>query len=253
MLHGVVCHIGAAEAGHYVSYIQVKPGDWYCFNDSFVTRCSYEEVKEHSFGSLIEESSGYMLFYSHVNKGETEEISINQPSSLSSLSHYSFWEFMKEVIVACNHHYKLSLSVQNGENEEDGELCDSDGCAEEESLASEQIYQDDQLNEQLSQDESLNEKWEEYQNDKPMNNQLYQNDQCDEPMNDPLSQNSQFKKPLDEQEYQNDQFSKASSQSLNNTHPLQSNTDTVIYPQPSHPTVHFAYSFCILIYIHYNE
>lgn len=53
-LHGIVCHNGAADAGHFVSYIQVKPGEWYCFNDSIVMHCSYEEVMKHSFGEHCE-------------------------------------------------------------------------------------------------------------------------------------------------------------------------------------------------------
>ena len=53
-LHGIVCHNGAADAGHFVSYIQVKPGEWYCFNDSIVMHCSYEEVMKHSFGEHFE-------------------------------------------------------------------------------------------------------------------------------------------------------------------------------------------------------
>ena len=33
-LKGVVVHTGTADFGHYYSYIQVREGEWYEFNDS---------------------------------------------------------------------------------------------------------------------------------------------------------------------------------------------------------------------------
>lgn len=52
-LYGICNHIGTHMGGHYTSYIKVKDGNWYHFNDRSVTKFN---------GNLISKNS-YCLFY----------------------------------------------------------------------------------------------------------------------------------------------------------------------------------------------
>jgi len=60
-LIGVICHYGTNDmGGHFIAYCKNSNNcEWYKYNDQFVTKCSFSEVK----------SSGmpYMLFYSYVD------------------------------------------------------------------------------------------------------------------------------------------------------------------------------------------
>lgn len=51
-LRGVVVHAGSADGGHYVSYIQVKPAEWYLFDDATVKPVTVDDMKNHAFGSM---------------------------------------------------------------------------------------------------------------------------------------------------------------------------------------------------------
>jgi ubiquitin C-terminal hydrolase len=41
-LAGIICHIGNAESGHYISYIKIDENKWVEFNDSIAA--SFSEV-----------------------------------------------------------------------------------------------------------------------------------------------------------------------------------------------------------------
>ena len=52
-LHSVVVHRGEFGSGHYYSYIRpdVTRNIWFRYDDERVTRVSFQQVKEDSFGS----------------------------------------------------------------------------------------------------------------------------------------------------------------------------------------------------------
>ena len=83
-----------------------------------------------------------------MNEKESKEASLYQPTSLSLLSHISFWECMKEIINACNHHNQAASSIQSEDQHESNEYSKTSDCAEEVSIASEQLNLDDSFNEQ---------------------------------------------------------------------------------------------------------
>lgn len=84
-----------------------------------------------------------------MNEKESKEASLYQPTSLSLLSHPLFWECMKEIINACNHHNQAASSIQSEDNHEQSEYSKASDCAEEVSIASEQLNPDDSFNEQF--------------------------------------------------------------------------------------------------------
>lgn len=52
-LHSVMTHSGSAASGHYMVYINTNgKGEWWQFNDTFVTACRSEEVIDNNFGGL---------------------------------------------------------------------------------------------------------------------------------------------------------------------------------------------------------
>ena len=76
-LKGVIIHSGAADWGHYYSYIK-EGEEWVEFNDSNVSVITLEEFKEHAYGSEskqndISSESAYILFYNKVGLEEAEE------------------------------------------------------------------------------------------------------------------------------------------------------------------------------------
>jgi ubiquitin carboxyl-terminal hydrolase 34 len=48
-LSGIICHIGNAESGHYVSYIK-RDEKWLEFNDSLVMGFSEDNIEVECFG-----------------------------------------------------------------------------------------------------------------------------------------------------------------------------------------------------------
>lgn len=63
-LHAVICHNGSAMGGHYFAYIRPTTDEqWFCFNDSRVTRASEEEAMEKNF-----DGSAYLLLYARADK-----------------------------------------------------------------------------------------------------------------------------------------------------------------------------------------
>lgn len=56
-LYGIVEHSGTFNGGHYVAYVKVDSGQWFCISDSHVT-----EVKE----TRVYQAQAYLLFYKSV-------------------------------------------------------------------------------------------------------------------------------------------------------------------------------------------
>ena len=59
-LIGVICHLGSNdEGGHFIAYCKNSENcEWYKYNDQFVTKCYFDEVKRANLP--------YVLFYSYV-------------------------------------------------------------------------------------------------------------------------------------------------------------------------------------------
>ncbi|MDA7464530.1 hypothetical protein N8996_07065, partial [Candidatus Poseidonia alphae] len=53
-LYGVCNHSGGVLGGHYTATVRVKSGDWYLFNDTSVSKISFDGLNN---------TSGYCLFY----------------------------------------------------------------------------------------------------------------------------------------------------------------------------------------------
>ena len=86
-LVGILVHHGAAESGHYYSYIRERPTNpsqgktWVEFNDSDVTEFNSGQIPDQCFGGLGEMAYGatfsktwsaYMLFYQRVSALDAE-------------------------------------------------------------------------------------------------------------------------------------------------------------------------------------
>jgi ubiquitin C-terminal hydrolase len=74
-LIGVVIHSGTADGGHYYSFAH-RGNHWFCLNDTDVTACSREKVRNDGYGRAVQYgfdddihlvSSGYLLFYVRSN------------------------------------------------------------------------------------------------------------------------------------------------------------------------------------------
>ena len=59
-LIGVICHLGSNdEGGHFIAYCKNSENcEWYKYNDQFVTKCYFDEVKRAKLP--------YVLFYSYI-------------------------------------------------------------------------------------------------------------------------------------------------------------------------------------------
>jgi ubiquitin C-terminal hydrolase len=49
-LTGIVCHIGNAEMGHYISYIKNEEGKWHEYNDSLINTFNSTNIEAECFG-----------------------------------------------------------------------------------------------------------------------------------------------------------------------------------------------------------
>ncbi|CAD8079535.1 unnamed protein product [Paramecium primaurelia] len=79
-LYSVMIHSGGALGGHYYAYIKsFENGDWYCFNDSTVSRISWKTILT-MFGDKYPKynmgSSAYFLMYRRAG----EELSTQKPT-----------------------------------------------------------------------------------------------------------------------------------------------------------------------------
>jgi ubiquitin C-terminal hydrolase len=52
-LIGIICHIGNAESGHYISYIKIEENKWLEFNDSIVMTFNQNNIESECFGGII--------------------------------------------------------------------------------------------------------------------------------------------------------------------------------------------------------
>ena len=51
-LSGIVCHIGNAESGHYISYIKQNNDKWVEFNDGLVMSFNSTSIETECFGGV---------------------------------------------------------------------------------------------------------------------------------------------------------------------------------------------------------
>ncbi|OHT10220.1 hypothetical protein TRFO_20511 [Tritrichomonas foetus] len=91
-IHGVVMHHGAADFGHYTSYIKDKETNkWFLYNDSSVSEVNEYEVLLNGSGQQRKNSSGYILFYERIDtineKIETPSISLSLSSRIQQENH----------------------------------------------------------------------------------------------------------------------------------------------------------------------
>ncbi len=69
-LAGIVCHIGNAESGHYLSYIKIEENKWVEFNDSIVTSFSQSNIETECFGGVV---NSYMDEFEWDRSSETSK------------------------------------------------------------------------------------------------------------------------------------------------------------------------------------
>jgi len=102
-LFSIVIHSGSALGGHYYACIK-SPDDqnWYCFNDSSVTKIDINDIKKifgGSFGGLegssgFSTATGYVLLYRKINQtSDTESISFSHDECISLINQ----ELKKEI------------------------------------------------------------------------------------------------------------------------------------------------------------
>ena len=66
-LYGVFIHSGKnSNSGHYYAYLKPKLEQWYCFNDSLISKVTEKEVFDDNFGGSGY-SNAYLLIYVHKN------------------------------------------------------------------------------------------------------------------------------------------------------------------------------------------
>lgn len=83
-LTGIICHIGNAEMGHYISYIKNEEGKWLQFNDSLVNTFSAANIEAECFGGSFtyddeydwekreNSKSAYVLIYKNTSDNKIE-------------------------------------------------------------------------------------------------------------------------------------------------------------------------------------
>ena len=71
-LCGVICHLGkSGMSGHFISIIRHRiKNEWYCYNDSSVTRCEDQE-------NAYKRNSAYILFYEYNDRRDNILFSTN--------------------------------------------------------------------------------------------------------------------------------------------------------------------------------
>ena len=84
-LKSVVIHMGNCENGHYYSFIKIKNGKWYEFNDTHVKQFDINLLNEEAFGGeevlyfngkqnvQKKNRSAYLLFYEKKNQSDCEQ------------------------------------------------------------------------------------------------------------------------------------------------------------------------------------
>eukprot|EP00457_Paulinella_chromatophora_P000063 gb/GEZN01000063.1/.p1 GENE.gb/GEZN01000063.1/~~gb/GEZN01000063.1/.p1 ORF type:complete len:2729 (+),score=457.52 gb/GEZN01000063.1/:65-8188(+) len=92
-LKGIVIHTGSANSGHYYSFIQERlmteegksvPGNWYKFNDTFVSEWDPASIPSECFGGGKGEkgfggtANGYLLFYDRLDLEHPETAKVTQ-------------------------------------------------------------------------------------------------------------------------------------------------------------------------------
>ena len=82
-LLGISTHLGkTGQYGHYISFCLCDDNEYYCLNDSFVTKLQHNETYK------LYEGSPYILFYQRIektNKANINEIIINIKNNIKSI------------------------------------------------------------------------------------------------------------------------------------------------------------------------
>jgi hypothetical protein len=98
LLHSVLVHIGSRASGHHYVFIRpdITKNDWFCFDDSKVTRVSQKQAIDANFHSDRDGPTAYMLIY--VKKSSQ---ALLQVQSLK-LPYDEKEELVKEAVVIVN-------------------------------------------------------------------------------------------------------------------------------------------------------
>ena len=79
-LTGIICHIGNAEQGHYISYIKNNDGKWFQYNDSMINTFNPNNIESQCFGGSFtyddeydwekreNSKSAYILMYRNTSE-----------------------------------------------------------------------------------------------------------------------------------------------------------------------------------------
>jgi hypothetical protein len=99
-LSGIVVHLGGSlYSGHYVSYVK-SAGRWYSCNDSMVSSCDFDRVKNNE---------AYMLVYS-LKKAALPPPAKQAPGTLVHSSHHNTEKPSKEVGMMMSSHPKHQVN-----------------------------------------------------------------------------------------------------------------------------------------------
>ena len=97
-LTGIICHIGNAEHGHYMSYIKNSDGKWFEMNDSIINTFNPSNIESECFGGSFtyddeydwekreNSKSAYVLIYQNTSENliELEVSSVEEKNRLLS-------------------------------------------------------------------------------------------------------------------------------------------------------------------------
>lgn len=77
VLSGVICHIGHATSGHYISHVKIGTR-WIRFDDAMASEITEHEAVDATFGSAAGSESGksstaYMLFYQRLEETDSQD------------------------------------------------------------------------------------------------------------------------------------------------------------------------------------
>jgi len=138
VLTGVIIHTGTADGGHYYSIIKnIEDGNWYEFNDAYVTPYDLNDLPEEAYGSkkqkgdenetlrvsntsmLLKNSlrekgtNAYVLFY--TKKSEIEKMNFNLGSTKNQIMKSQIQMNIMQRIQLDNHQFRVSKLVFSDE------------------------------------------------------------------------------------------------------------------------------------------
>ena len=110
-LNGIIIHKGVATGGHYFSYIK-KGNEWWCFNDTSVSKEDEKNVLKEAFG--MSQSSASVLFYTQK---KYSSIKINEKTGNQRFISFSEeFDFINEIenlkpICEQNERFEIKYSI----------------------------------------------------------------------------------------------------------------------------------------------